>query len=274
VIRIFMVMALAIGLAITQISAMAQQRARLPVIGMLITHPPVDDLVVEFFRNGLRKYGYEDGKNIKVEVRSALGELDRVPSLAKELVGLPVDVLVVVNEVALRATKEATSKIPIVMVGFIDDPLALGWIDSYHHPGGNITGIYNINADLGAKRLEILKEALPNISRVAVLWDAFGKRHLDEIQAAGRSLGVRLELIEFRGAARLGAAFQAAKAAKAGAVIMTFSPVLWVNRTKVAALALQAGLPAISDMEALAEAGCLLSYGADAHHNWERAHTS
>jgi putative ABC transport system substrate-binding protein len=249
----------------------AQQAGRVPVVGLLITHPPADDAVVDFFRAGLRKYGYEDGKNFKLEVRTALGRLDRVPVLAQELVQLPVDVLVVVNEVALRASKQATHTIPIVMLGFIDDPVALGWIESYRRPGGNITGVFNVNAALSAKRLEILKETLPNLSRAAVLWDAFGKRQLDELQNAARALNIRLDLIEVVDANGLDEAFKSAKARKAGAVIMNFSPVFWINRTRIAALALEAGLPTISDMQILAHNGCLLAYGSDGMYNWERA---
>ncbi len=218
----------------------------------------------------LRKYGYEDGKNFKLEVRTALGRLDGVPVLAEELVRLPVDVLVVVNEVALRASRQATRTIPIVMLGFTDDPVTLGWIESYRRPGGNITGVFNVNAALSAKRLEILKETLPNLSRAAVLWDAFGKRQLDELQGAARSLGVQLDRIEIRDGDDLERGFKAAKTRRAGAVIMTFSPVFWINRTRVAAIALETGLPTISDMQILAQTGCLLAYGADAYYNWER----
>jgi putative ABC transport system substrate-binding protein len=250
--------------------AHAQQPGRVPIVGLLITHPPVDDVVVDFFRTGLRKYGYEDGKNFKLEVRTALGQLDRVPVLVEELVRLPVDVLVVVNEVALRAARQTTRTTPIVMLGFIDDPVALGLIESYRRPGGNITGVFNVNAALSAKRLEILKETLPNLLRAAVLWDAFGKRQLDELQGAARALRIRLDLIEVRDANGLGEAFKSAKARKAGAVIMNFSPVFWVNRTRIAAIALEAGLPTISDMQLLAYSGCLLAYGSDGAYNWER----
>ena len=248
----------------------AAQQGRAPVVGLLITHPPVDDVVVDFFRAGLRKYGYEDGNNFKLEVRTALGRLDQVPMLTEELIRLPVDVLVVVNEVALRASRQATRTIPIVMLGFIDDPVALGFIESYRRPGGNITGVFNVNAALSAKRLEILKETLPNLSRAAVLWDAFSKRQLDELLGAARTLGIRLDLIEVKDANALDGAFKSAKARKAGAVIMNFSPVFWVNRTRIAAIALQAGLPTISDMQILAHSGCLLAYGSDGAYNWER----
>src|SRR6266404_6108192 len=184
------------SMLIWPIRGATQQQGRVPVVGLLITHPPADDVVVDFFRAGLRKYGYEEGKNFKLEVRTALGRLDRVPALAEELVRLPVDVLVVVNEVALHASRQITRTTPIVMLGFIDDPVALGVIESYRRPGGNITGVFNVNAALSAKRLEILKETLPNLSRAAVLWDAFSKRQLDELQNAARALNIRLDLIE------------------------------------------------------------------------------
>ena len=253
------------------VRAAEQQSSRVPVVGLLITHPPADDTVVEIFRAGLRKYGYEDGKNVKLEVRTALGRLERVPRLAEELVRLRVDVIVVVNEVALRASRQATRTIPIVMVGFTDDPVALGWIQTYRCPGGNITGVFNVNAALGAKRLEILKETLPSLSRVAVLWDTFGKRQLDELQGAAPSLRLRLDLIEIQDPNDLEGAFRDAKARRNGAVIMTFSPVFWINRTQVAAIALDKGLPTMSDNQILGQTGCLLAYGSDAYYNWERA---
>ena len=240
-----------------------QQQGRVPVVGLLITHPPTDDIVVDFFRAGMSKYQYEDGKNFKLEVRSALGRLDRVPALAEELVRIPVDVLVVVNEVALHASRRITRTTPIVMIGFIDDPVALGVIESYRRPGGNVTGVFNVNAALSAKRLEILKETLPNLSRAAVLWDAFSKRQLDELQGAARALNIRLDLIEITDVDDLDRAFNSAQARKAGAVIMNFSPVFWINRTRIAAIALRAGLPTISDMQLLAHSGCLLAYGSD-----------
>jgi len=250
--------------------ACAQQSGRTPVVGLLITHPPADDVVVDFFRAGLRKYGYEEGKNFKLEVRTALGRLDRVPALAEELVRIPVDVLVVANEVALHASRQITRTTPIVMLGFMDDPVVLGVIESYRRPGGNITGVFNVNAALSAKRLEILKETLPNLSRAAVLWDAFSKRQLDELQGAAHALRIRLDLIEIRDANGLDGAFKSAKARKAGAVIMNFSPVFWINRTRIAAIALEAGLPTISDMQILGHSGCLLAYGSDGVYNWER----
>lgn len=250
--------------------AHAQQPERLPVVGLLITHPPTDDIVVDFFRAAMRKFQYESGGNYTLHVRTALGRLDRVPALTEELIRLPVDVLVVVNEVALHAARKLTRAIPIVMIGFIDDPVTLGVIESYRRPGGNITGVFNVNAALSAKRLEILKETLPNLSRAAVLWDDFSKRQLAELEGAARELSIRLDLIEVAGGNGLEAAFRSARARKAGAVIMNFSPVFWVHRNQIAAMAIEAGLPTISDMQIMGHSGCLLAYGSDGAFNWER----
>jgi putative ABC transport system substrate-binding protein len=251
--------------------ALAQQ-GRMPVVGLLITHPPVNDLVVDLLRMGLRQYGYEEGKNITIEVRSALGRLERVPGLAEELVKLPVDVIVVVNEIAVRAVTQATRTIPIVLVGYTNDPLTSGWIESYRRPGGNLTGVFAVDLSLGAKRLEILKETLPDLARAAILWDpAFGRRELEETQHAARSLDVEIHAIEVRRAEDLATALRTAKQKKDGALILSWSPVFWVHRKQVGEIYRDAGLPAITAMTLLAEAGILLSYGSDNRYNWARA---
>ena len=251
--------------------AVAQQPGRVPVVGMLITHPPVDDRVVESVRIGLRQYGYEDGRNIKLEVRSALGRVDRVPALAEELVGLRVDVIVLVNEVALRAVRKATTTIPIVMVGYTDNPADMGWIESYRRPGGNVTGIFNVNSALAAKRLEILKETLPHVSRVAVLWDNFGQRRLEELRRAAVLLNVQLHTIQIQSSEDVAAAFKSARRQKAGAVYLNWSPVFYLHRDRVAALALDSSLPSITELDVGAEAGCLLSYGSGTYDSFVRA---
>jgi putative ABC transport system substrate-binding protein len=262
--------ALALGWASIAARVGAQQGGRVPVIGLLITHPPVDDVLVDLFRAGLRKYGCEDGKLCRLEVRSALGQLDRVPILIDELVELPVDVLVVVNEVALREAQRRTRTIPIVMIGFMDDPVELGVIESYNRPGGNTTGVFNVNAALSAKRLEILKDTLPDLTRVALLWDAFSERQLDEVQGAARTLKIQLDLIETNDVNGMEEGFKSAKALRAGAVLMNFSPVFYANRTRLAEIAIETGLPTMSDMLFLAYSGCMLAYGSDNSFNWER----
>ena len=253
-------------------SLRAQESGRVPVVGMLITHPPVTDKVVESLRAGLRQYGYEDGRNVKLEVRTAMGQLDRVPGLAQELVRLPADAIVLANEPALRAVRQATTTIPIVMVGYTDDPVTLGWIESYRRPGGNVTGIFNVNSALTGKRLEMLRETLPKVSRVAVLWDpAFGKRPLEELQRVAQPLRVQLQPIEVPGPEDLEAAFKTAKRNNAGAVMLVWSPAFYLHRARIAGLALEAALPTVTDLDVLAEAGCLLSYGSDSYFPFERA---
>ena len=266
-----MLLALLLAAGCAAIPSWAQQGGSVPIVGMLVTHPPVDAPVVQALRSGLRKFGYEDGRNVKLEVRTALGHLDRVPALARELVQQRVAVIVVVNEVALRAVQQATSTIPIVMIGWTADPVALGVIESYRRPGGNVTGFFSMPSELVGKRLEILKETLPGVSRVAVLWDGFGRMQLDALAAAAESLDLRLEPVEFRRPEDLAAAFATAKRKKIGAVLMAWSPVFYVDRERVARLALQAGLPTVTDSDVIVEAGCLVSYGFSVLDNFERA---
>ncbi len=252
------------GLILVPIRSAAQRPGgRVPVVGMLITHPPVTDAVVEALRTGLRKFGYEDGRNIKVEVRSALGQLDRVPALAEELVRLPVDVIILANEPALRAATKATRTIPIVIAGYTNDPAAAGWIESYRRPGGNVTGVFTVNSALVSKHLELIKEMLPNATRVALLWDpAFGRRQLEEARRVAPGLGLRLQPIEVRSEADLAGAFAAARQQSAGAVLLIWTPLFYVHRVRVAALGLATRLPVFSDMSSMAEDGGVISYGS------------
>jgi putative ABC transport system substrate-binding protein len=243
----------------------------MPAIGVLITHAPADDPVVHALRKGLRDYGYEDGKNIRVVVRTAMGDLDKVQGLADELVQLKVKAIVLVNETAARAAMKATNTIPIVLVGYTDDPLALGWIESYRHPGGNLTGIFSVDAELTAKRLEILRDTLPGLSRVAVFWDNYGRRQIKDVESAGRALGLTLDFIEVKGADGLERAYKVAVAQKAEALLILWSPVFYVNRYRVGALALQAKLPTMTELTVVVRAGGLLSYGSARYYNWERA---
>jgi putative ABC transport system substrate-binding protein len=262
----------ALASALVWPAATLAQQERMPVVGLLITHPPANDLVVDLLRQGLRQYGYEDGRNVRVEVRTALGRIERVPALAEELVRLPADVIVVVNEIAVRAVAQATDAIPIVLVGYTSDPVAMGWVESYRQPGGNLTGVFAVDMSLAAKRLEVLKETLPGVSRVAMFWDpAFGRREVEETQIAARSLGIELDLIEVRRTEDLAPSLRAARRKKAGALILGWSPVFWVSRREVGALYREAGFPAITAMTHVAEAGVLLSYGSDNAYNWVRA---
>lgn len=202
-------------------------------------------------------------RNISFEYRRAQGQAERLPQLAKELVSLKADVILLGNEEALRAAKGANGTIPIVMIFLGDDPVAAGLIDSLSRPGGNVTGIAVGQRELVGKRLELLKELLPGVSRVAVFWDAYGRGQLDQLASAARSLGLQLELIELQAPYDFKAAFRAAKKREAGAVLLMFSPVFNQQRREIAALSVDYHLPTISGNFNLARVGALMSYGYD-----------
>jgi len=252
-----------VGVVLPNLPAWAQPKTGLPVVGMLITHPPVTDPVVEALRTGLREYGYREGHNIRFEIRTAHGQLDRVPALAEELVRLHVNVIVLANELALRAVTSVTDSIPIVMAGYTDDPAALGWIENYRRPGGNVTGVFTVNSTLIGKRLELLREMLPEVGRIAVFWDpTFGKRQLEELERVSPTLGIRATPVEVRNPQQFAAAFDAAQRAHAGAILLIWSPVFYVNAARIAALGLEVKLPVFADISSVVEAGGLLSYGS------------
>ena len=248
----------------------------MPLIGVLVTHPPLSDPVFDYLRAGLKNFGYVDGKNIKIEARTAHGQLGRVPGLAEELVRLRPAAIMVVNDLAVRAVQKETSTIPIVMVGFlVNDPVASKLIESYARPGGNVTGLFSVDAVLLPKRLELLRDVLPGLSRVAVFWDSnFGRHQLDELQRLAQPLGLELQQIDVRdvrSAQDLEPAFKTAKDNEAQALISTWSPVLWIHRASVAQLAIGAKLPSISEYFQYVEAGGLMSYGSFGPDNWVRA---
>jgi putative ABC transport system substrate-binding protein len=240
----------------------AQQTVKIPSVGVLVTHAGANDSVFENLRTGLREYGYEDGRNIKVEILSAGGHLDLLPALAQQLVAEKVDVIICPNEASTRAAMVATRSIPIVMLGFSYDPVALGLVETLGRPGGNVTGLYSSTFELEGKRLEILKEALPGVSRVAAFWeDPFGRSALDDLQRAARSLSIQLDLVRVRKAQELESAFKTAKAKRAGAILLVWSPTFYVHRAEVATLALRMRMPTVAAFAA--ENGALISYGAD-----------
>jgi ABC-type uncharacterized transport system substrate-binding protein len=263
---------LALAAAVTGLiaSGWAQQPKSVPVVGMLITHASANDPIFENFRVGLREYGYEEGRNIRLEIVTAAGQLDRLPGLAQELIRQNVDVIIAPNEASTRTARQATSTIPIVMVGFANDPVALGFVDSFARPGGNITGLCSLPGELDTKRLELLKETLPGVARVAVFWeDPFGRNSLAEVQRGAQSMDVRLEMIQLRGKQDLEMAFKVAKRRKVGAVLLVWSPTFYVYRDRVALLALRTRLPVVGSFAT--ENGALMSYGSDPYEPWRRA---
>ena len=249
------------------------QRQPMPVIGVLVTYPPLTDPIFDYLRAGLKKFGYADGKNIKIEARTAHGQLERVPGLAEELVRLRPAAIMVTNDVAVRAVKKATSTIPIVIVGHMaNDPVALKLIESYARPGGNVTGLFSVDAVLRPKRLELLRDALPGLSRVAVFWDSnFGRDQLDELQRVAQPLRLELQPIDVRSVEDLEPAFKAARRNQAQALMWTWSPVPWVHKARVAQLAIEAKLASIGEYIEYVEVGGLMSYGSLNPDNWVRA---
>lgn len=263
--------ALALGLGGTMPPAHAQQPAKVPRIGLLVDGASPR---VEAFRQGLRELGYVEGQNALIEYRSAAEKGDRLADLAADLVRLRVDVIVAPDPPAARAAKNATRTIPIVMRSS-GDPVEAGLVASLARPGGNITGLYSISEELIGKRLELLKEVVPQLSRVAVLWDpdSPGSVHwFRETEAAARSLGVHLQSLEARGSnPDFERVLAVATRGSAGALITLRNPRIVVHRRRIAELALKSRLPAIYDDREFTEAGGLMSYGANLADLYRRA---
>jgi putative ABC transport system substrate-binding protein len=250
------------------VSAEAQQQARIPKVGVLSggsrsASGPGSRL--EVIRQGLREVGYVEGKNITIVYRSAEEKFERLPALVDELIGLKVDVLVMSSTPAALAAKKSTSTIPIVFIG-VSDPVAAGLVDSLARPGGNITGFSTIQEALAGKRLELLKETIPKLSRVAVLWDpqnpAFASQW-KESQLAGRELGLQLYSMEVKSADKFESAFSEAVKAGSAALAVTLSPFINPNQKRIVDLAAKSRLPAIYSRGDFVESGGLMSYGAD-----------
>ena len=262
--RRLLLRALACGIASAFVPPIrGQQQGKVPVVGVLMLTAGPNDPIIERIRQELRTLGYVDGQSIRIENRGAQGQFDRLPRLAQELVELKVDVMIVGGESIARAAKQATTTIPIVMVAFDFDPVAAGLVDSLSRPGGNVTGIFPRTSDLVGKNLELLKELLPGVSRMDVLYDAFGARQLEVLKPAARALGVQLQLIEVRPPYDYDAAFKDAKKKKADAMMILSSPHFYVARDQIAKLALQHKLPTACPADHLVRAGGLISYAPD-----------
>src|SRR5262249_3934247 len=216
----------------------------------------------ELLRQELRALGYVEGKNIAFEMRSAEGKLDRFPALANELVRLKVDVLVASSTAEILAFKNATRTIPIVIIT-TGDPVEAGMIDSLARPGGNITGFTEIGAVLAGKRLELLKETVPKLSRVAVLWDSqssANSMHWEENQSSARGLGLELHSMEVSSADKFESAFGEAKKARSGALTVLQNPLVSFNQSRIVDLAARSRLPTIFQRRDFVEVGGLMAY--------------
>jgi putative ABC transport system substrate-binding protein len=208
--------------------------------------------------------GYIEGKGIVIEPRYAEGRSDRLPDLARDLVHLKVEIIFAVGTPAVRAAKDATLTIPIVSSS--GDPVGFGLIASLARPGGNVTGLDNFTSELGGKRLELLREAFPRVSRVAVLWNpdnSFSVLRMRETEAVAPSLGVKLQSIEVRAQHEFEWAFSAMTKERAGAFVQIRSPLIVNQQRRIIDLAVRARLPAMYDDSSIAFAGGLMSYGTN-----------
>jgi ABC-type uncharacterized transport system substrate-binding protein len=256
--------------------AKAQQPAKIPRVAYLLGASLSDNAArIEAFRQGLRDLGYVEGKNITIEWRSAEGKPDRLPALAAELVRLKVDLIVTGGPTNTRAAKGATSTIPIVMTND-SDPVGTGFVASLARPGGNITGLSTLAPEISGKQLELLKEIVPRLSRVAVLGTSTGPTYaliMRELELAAKVLGVKLQYLDILEPKDIETAFRAASKGRADTILMLTSPVLNPHRTQVVNLAVKSRLPVIYGQPEFVEAGGLMTYSVSFTDLFRRAAT-
>jgi len=264
---------LATILLATIFAAEAQQPGKIPKIGFLGAGGASASWL-ESFQREFRKLGYVEGKNIAFESRNADTKYDRLPALADELVRLKVDVIITPGANDTRAAKNATRTIPIVFMGAGSDPVTLGLVDTMARPGGNVTGFAQIASVLAGKRLELLKETIPKLSRVAVLWDpqnAGSTQVWEESQLRARELDLQLHSMAVNSAASFESGFKDAAKARSGAVAMTVGALLAANQKQIINLAAKNRLPAIYLRADWVANGGLMSYGPDETERYRRA---
>ena len=258
------------------VTAEAQQPKKIPRIGYLLnTDPATESTRFEGVRLALRELGYIEGQNIAIEYRYAEGKPDRFPELAAELVRLKVDIIVISGGIRLvQAAKNATKAIPIVMMGTGSSPVEAGLVESLAHPGGNVTGITNLTIELGGKRLELLKEAVPKLARVAVLYEpaslvsAIAVKEV--LPTAARALGLTIRSWEVRDANGFEQVFAALSKDRPDGLYVVGSPLMRANRKRIVGFALKSRLPSTYNRREDVEAGGLIYYGADHADSYRR----
>jgi putative tryptophan/tyrosine transport system substrate-binding protein len=266
-----LIVTLVLALLVVPLAADTQPGAKVPQIGfLLLGHPNPTSQFWEVWRQSLREMGYVDGHNIVFVERYAERQADRLAALAAELVRLNVDIIVAADTPAIHAAIRATTTIPIVMLT-VGDPVESRFVESLARPSGNVTGVGGLVLELNTKLLELLKEAVPEVTRMAVLVTPAGlPRYGTEMKAAAQALGVQLQFLEVRGADELESALNAATREGAGALLILPAPLFALNERRLAALAAKSRLPAIFWRRPFAEAGGLLSYGPSLADNWRR----
>jgi len=262
---------LGISASARPLAARAQQTGKIYKIGFL--SPSSSQPPLAYLFDSLRELGWIEGRNVSIEYRFAENRPERLPELATDLVRLNVDLIVAIGTLGPVAARRATSTIPIVMVG-AGDPLGTGLVASLARPGGNVTGMSLMAPDLGGKRLELLNEVLPRLTRVAVLWNAgnpYPALVFKETQAAGRTLGVEIQSLAVRGPDDFDGAFEAAREQRPDALITVEDPLTLSNQKLIAEFAAGQQLPAIYGLREFVTAGGLMSYGANPSDLFRRA---
>jgi len=259
------IITLAGGAAVTwPLAVWAQQPRRIAKVGHLESGlPSSSPNLLAAFRQGLRALGYVEGQNLFIESRYAEGREERLPQLAEDLVQYGVDVIFAIGPPQALAAAKATDKIPIVFVGG-GDPIEMGLIKSFAHPGGNVTGLTFVTVDLASKRIQLLKEAVSTAARMAILWNpdnAINKLELKEATTTGEALGLTPLPIEIRVIEDFDSAFDAMTSQRADAALILSSPLTFPNRSRIAASALKARMPTLVALREYAEGGVLMSYG-------------
>jgi len=267
---------IAVVLLAVGVTAEAQQPKKVPRIVYLASADPARDSTrAEGIRLALRELGYIEGQNIAIEYRYAEGKVDRAPELAAELVRLKVDIIVVAGgDPVIQAAKNATKTIPIVMVGPGSDPVEAGFVESLARPGGNVTGVTNLGRELGGKRLELLKEAVPKVARVAVLYDPAFRPSVIEVKevlpAAARALELTIQPWQVRGTDDFERVFAALSKQRPDGLYPGGGPLMATNGKQIADFALKSRLPSMYYNREAVDAGGLMSYGADLADSYRR----
>ena len=266
---------LTLSLALPTLAAEAQETANKAHVGVLLLTPRAGagGTYIEALRGGLRELGYVEGQNLLLEIRSAEGRPDRLPRLAAEILGTRPDVLVTAGSEAILTLKRATDVVPIVMATVMD-PVALGITPSLAKPGGNLTGLAILSLELTSKRLQLLKEAFPRLSRVAVLWNPDNPGNalvLKEVEIAAQALGLRWQGFAVQRPDKLVEAFEAVVGAQCNGILAIEDSVLFSHLSRIVESAARSRLPAMYAFRQFADAGGLMSYGPNIPDSFRRA---
>lgn len=247
------------------------QANRVPTIGILMLSAGPDETVMTSFRAGLVRSGYVEGRNVRIEFRTAGGQTDRLPRLAEELVLAKPDVIVTSGGLQFLAAARATSTIPIVALFHEADPALSQRIDSYRRPGGNVTGVDAREIEVVGKRVDLLRELFPSVREVGVLWNEYSRQEMVALHAAARSVGIALRPVEVSPSHDFESIFAGLKKMHLRVALIPFSPQIYVHRAQLSAAALRAKVATIHQKEDMVRAGGLISYGTSWDDTWGRA---